>query len=106
MFINLVNQHQFDGEISIIKDFIVSNTDICNYEDLCYLLDDVYNGNEKYASEVQNNNVDFIHRYINNINRAKSIVLNIESKILNKKNDELVYLSLKVFHKLLVYFEQ
>lgn len=85
MFINLINQHQFDGKISIIKDFIESNTDICNYEDLCYLLDDVYNGNEKYASEVKNNNIDFVHNHINNINKAKSIVLEIESKILTKK---------------------
>lgn len=85
MFINLINQKQFDGEISIIKDFIESNTDICNYQDLCYLLDDVYNDNGKYASEVQNNNIDFIHNHINNINKVKSIVLDIESKILTKK---------------------
>ncbi len=85
MFINLVNQHQFDGEISIVKDFIESNNDICNYEDLCQLLDEVYNGNGKYPLEVQNNNIDFIHNHIENIKKAKSIVLNIESKILTKK---------------------
>lgn len=85
MFIDLINQHQFDGEISIIKDFIESNNDICNYQDLCYLLDDVYNGNIKYATEVKNNNVDFVNVHINNINKVKSIVLDIESKILIKK---------------------
>lgn len=85
IFINLVNQHQFDGEINIIKDFIENNTDICNYEGLCNLLDEVYDGNGKYQSEVQNNNIDFIHNHIENINKSKSIVLDIESKILTKK---------------------
>jgi len=85
MFINLVNQHQFDGEISIVKDFIESNNDICNYEDLCQLLDEVYNGNGRYPLEVQNNNIDFVHNHIENIKKAKSIVLDIESKILTKK---------------------
>ena len=85
MFINLINQHQFDGEISVVKDFIESNTDICNYQNLCNLLDDVYNGNVKYTLEVQSNNLDFVNNHIDNINKAKSIVLDIESKILRKK---------------------
>lgn len=85
MFINLVNQRQFDGKISIVKDFIENNTDICNYKDLCHLLDEVYNGNGRYALEIQNNNMDFVHNHIDNIKKAKSIVLDIESKILIKK---------------------
>ncbi len=85
MFINLVNQHQFDGEISIVKNFIESNTDICNYEDFCKLLDKVYDGNERYSSAVQNNNIDFVHNHIENIKKTKSIVLDIENKILTKK---------------------
>lgn len=85
MFIHLINQHQFDGEINIVKEFIENNTDICSYQDLCDLLDEVYNGNRKYISEVQNNNIDFVHNHINYIHKAKSIVLDIESKILIKR---------------------
>ena len=85
MFIHLINQHQFDGEINIVKEFIENNTDICSYQDLCDLLDEVYNGNRKYISGVQNNNIDFIHNHINHIHKAKSIVLDIESKILIKR---------------------
>jgi len=85
MFINLINQHQFDGEISRVKDFINNNTAICNYQDLCKLLDDVYSGNGRYALEAQNNNVDFVRNHIENINRTKSIVLDIRNHILTRK---------------------
>ena len=87
MFINLVNQHEFDGEIDTIKNFINHNNDICNYEGLCHLLDNVYNDNNKYQLEVQNNNVDFIHNHIDNINKVKTIVLDIQNKMLTKKDD-------------------
>lgn len=82
-FINLINQHQFDGEIGIIKQFIENNTNICDYQDLCQLLDNIYTGNTRYELEVQNSNIDFINNHINNINKAKSIVLDIEENIGN-----------------------
>ena len=85
MFVHLVNHHQFDGKISIVKSFIESNTDICDYQTLCNLLDDVYNGNRKYSLEVENKNIDFIRNHISNVNTVKSIVLDIKSKILIKK---------------------
>lgn len=85
MFVNLVNQHQFDGEIDIVKDFIDRNTDICNYQDLCQLLDIIHSGNEKYNLEVQNGNTEFIQNHILNIQKAKSIVLDINKKTLIKK---------------------
>lgn len=85
MFINLINQHQFDGEISLIKLFIEDNNHICNYEQLCKLLDEIYNNNIKYPQEVKNNNVDFVQRHISNINYAKSIVLDINKTLIKKR---------------------
>lgn len=89
MFISLINQHQFDGEIGIIKEFINNNTNICNYDDLCQLLDDVYDGNGKYSLEIQNGNNDFINNHISKISQVKSIILdlrkNIEGESLVKK---------------------
>ena len=85
MFINLINQHQFDGEIGLIKEFISSNTSICSYEQLCELLDTIYNNNTKYPQEVKNNNVDFIHKHINDINYTKSIVLDINKALVKKR---------------------
>ena len=85
IFINLINQHQFDGEISLIKEFIGKNSNICNYEQLCELLDTIYNDNVKYPQEAKNNNIDFVHEHINNINYAKSIVLDINKTLVKKR---------------------
>lgn len=85
MFIGLINQHQFDGEISLIKKFIDDNNNICNYEQLCKLLDAIYNNNTKYPQEVKNNNVDFVHKHISDINYAKSIVLDINKNLVKKR---------------------
>lgn len=84
MFINLTNQHQFDGDINIIKEFIEKNQSVCGYEQFSALLDTIYGNNIKYPEEVKNNNADFVHKHIDDINRAKSIVLDI-SKTLTKK---------------------
>lgn len=85
MFINLVNHHQFDGEINLIKEFIEYNNDICSYEQFCKLLDDIYNNNIKYPQEVKNNNVDFVQKHISDINYAKSIVLDINKTLVKKR---------------------
>lgn len=87
VFINIINQHQFDGEISLVKEFIGNNSNICSYEKLCELLDTIYNNNNKYSQEVKNNNVDFLHEHINNINYVKSIVLDINNSLV-KRNRE------------------
>ena len=88
-FIDLVNQHQFDGEINIIKEYIEDNTDLCTYDELARLTDTVYNGNCKYDIELNNNNIDFLKEHITNINREKEIILdlkkNIEAKSLVKR---------------------
>ena len=88
-FIDLVNQHQFVGEINIIKEYIENNTDLCNYDELARLTDTVYNGNCKYDIELNNNNIDFLKEHITNINREKEIILdlkkNIEAKSLVKR---------------------
>ena len=84
-FINLINQHQFDGEISLIKEFIEDNSNICNYDQLCKLLDAIYNNNIKYPQEVRKNNVDFVYKHINDINYAKSIVLDINNTLVKKR---------------------
>lgn len=88
-FINIVNQHQFDGEIDIIKDFIESNTNLCNYDELSSLTDTIFDGNRKYDRAIENNNVDFIQSHIANIKREKEIILdlkqNMDTKSLVKK---------------------
>ncbi len=84
MFIDLINIHQFDGEISVVKDFIESNNNICKYKELCQLLDDIYQGNGRYPLEVKKNNLSFINEHIKNINKIKSIVLDMEKNLLIK----------------------
>lgn len=80
-FIDIINQHQFDGNIDLIKKFIEKNSNLIDYEQFSTLLDTVYNNNIKYPTEVENNNVDFIHEHISSINRVKTIVLDINSCI-------------------------
>lgn len=84
-FINLVNSHQFDGNISIIKELIEKNTDLCDYLSFCQLLDDIYSCNKRYPSEVQNKNIDFIQKHINNIGKVKSIIFDINKNMMAEK---------------------
>ncbi len=84
MFINLVNHHQFDGNINLVKEFIENNSNMCSYHELCELLDDIYSGNSNYHLALQNNDIDFIQNYINSINNVKSIVLDIGKNMANK----------------------
>lgn len=81
MFLNLVNQHQFDGEVDIIKTFIDGNTDICDYRTFCQLLDSIYSGNCQYPNEVKRNNVEFVQKHIRDIHHAQKIVLDITEHI-------------------------
>lgn len=83
-FIELVNTHQFDGEIEIVKEFIEKNLQICSYKELCELLDKIYTNNMQYSKEANNNNMDFVQEHIKDINAAKSIVLNINKNLGNK----------------------
>ena len=80
-FIKIVNQHQFDGEIDIIKDFFESNTNLCNYDELSSLTDTIFDGNRKYDRAVENNNVDFIQNHIANIQREKEIILDLKKNM-------------------------
>ena len=80
-FINIVNQHQFDGEIDIIKDFFESNTNLCNYDELSSLTDTIFDGNRKYDRALENNNVDFIQNHIANIKREKEIILDLKKNM-------------------------
>lgn len=80
-FIDLVNQHQFDGEIDIIKDLINNHTDLCDYSSFCSLLDTVYEGNGKYPNEANNQNIEFVQEHIQNIQKVKSIVLDLNQHL-------------------------
>ena len=86
-FIDLVNEHQFDGQIDIIKEFFENNTNLCNYNELSSLTDTIYNGNSNYTKELEKNNIDFLNEHIK---REKDIILdlrkNIDAKSLVKKN--------------------
>lgn len=82
MFIDLVNQHQFDGQIKIVKEFMENTSSICNYVQFCKLLDTISNNNLKYPEEAKNNNVEFVHEHINNISQAKEIITDINKKLI------------------------
>lgn len=84
MFINLVNQHQFDGDIDLIKQFINKSTQKCSYEQFCELLDTISINNGKYAEAVKNDNSSFVQKHISDINSAKSIVLDINKSLVKK----------------------
>ncbi len=85
IFLHLVNEHQFDGDISIIKELIHNSTSLCDYQTLCTMLDSIYNGNGRYPIEVKNKNMDFIKKHIYDINHMKSIVLDIDKNIKQKQ---------------------
>ena len=80
-FLNLVDQHEFDGDISVVRSFIEKNTDLCDYLEFCELLDTVFNGNGNYSKAIQQNNVDFVNKHINRINKVKKIVLDLNKNI-------------------------
>lgn len=84
MFINLVNQHQFDGDLDIIKDFIESITDKCSYNELCALLDNISMNNLNYEKAVANNDMDFINKHIKNICSAKDIIIDMQKNLVKK----------------------
>lgn len=81
MFCNLTNNHQFDGEIEIVKNFININTDLCDYLTFCNLLDTISKDNIEYEKAIANNNVDFVNNHITNIERAKAIILDLRKNI-------------------------
>ena len=78
---DLVNYHQFDGQIQIIKDFIEHNSNLCNYEELNTLIDQIFSDNNQYETKRQENDMDFITTHINNIQKMKRIVLDINKNI-------------------------
>lgn len=81
MFINLVNQCEFDGNLDLVKNFIETNTDICSYDDFCKILDEVYKENNFFAKYVQEKNMDKINRHVENINKIKSVVMSIKENL-------------------------
>ena len=81
MFINLVNQCEFDGNLDLVKNFIETNTDICSYDDFCKILDEVYKENIFFAKYVQEKNMDKINRHVENINKIKSVVMSIKENL-------------------------
>lgn len=85
MFIDFVNQHQFDGEIELIKDLVSNNTNLCDYYQFSELLDTIYLNNSRYFEAVKNNNVDFISQHAHDIHYAKSVVLDINKNLVKKR---------------------
>lgn len=83
VFVNLVDEHQFDGDIDIVKDFITNNSNHSNYDDICGLLDTIYSGNERYLYMQKNGKIDedFANSHIKNIRKMKDIVLDLNSNI-------------------------
>ena len=81
MFITLVNQCEFDGNIDLVRKFIETNTDICSYDDFCKILDEVYNENISFAKDVQEKNMDKINSHVENINKIKSVVMSIKENL-------------------------
>ena len=80
-FIELVNEHQFDGQIDIIKEFIENNTSLCNYSELSSLTDIISNGNSRYDEALKSNDIDYIKEHIENIKKEKAILLDLKNNI-------------------------
>lgn len=78
---DLVNYHQFDGQIQIIKNFIENNSNLCSYEELNDLIDQIFSDNNQYEVKKQKNDMDFIASHIKNIQIVKKIVLDINRNI-------------------------
>lgn len=85
LFLNLVSQREFDGDIDEVKDLIETYSNGCSYLDFCQLLDDILEGNSLYDREVQKDNVEFVTSHVNNIKTAKGIILAINDRIKNKE---------------------
>lgn len=85
LFLNLVSQREFDGNINEVKGLIETYSNGYSYLDFCQLLDDILEGNSLYEKEVQENNVEFVTSHINNVKMAKGFILGINDRIKNKE---------------------
>lgn len=81
MFIDLVNQHQFDGEIDIIKEFMESLTDKIDYLNFCSLLDTINENNPRYPNAVLSGDMEFVQKHANDIYTAKGIILDMQKTL-------------------------
>lgn len=79
--INIVAQHQYDGDLDVIKTMIDSNTTQCRCLEFCELLDSILDGNKKYEEAICYNDLEFIQQHIEQIQKVKSIVLELNKKI-------------------------
>lgn len=81
MFIDLVNRHQFDGEIDIIKEFMESLTDKIDYVNFCNLLDTVNINTLGYAQAREVGDIEFCEKYINHVLQTKDIIWDMHKSL-------------------------
>ena len=87
-FINLVNTHEFDGNITLIKDYINNFSTISNYEELSNLMDYFFDNYLNYQDALKNNNNEFLDEYISVIANIKNIVIDIENNFSKTRKRE------------------
>lgn len=81
MFINLVNQCEFDGNIELVKKFIENNCNSCSYDEFCKILDEIFEENYTFMKDIEEKNMDKVEKHIENINKIKSAVIEIRENI-------------------------
>ncbi len=81
MFIDLVNQRQFDGEIEVIKSFMESLTAKMDYLSFVNLLDKININNPQYPQAVEEGNMDFVMEHANDVYNAKEVILDMKKNL-------------------------
>lgn len=84
-FHDITNVHEFDGELSYIKSLIENNTNLCDYEKFCNLIDTIFNGNQVYQTAKAKNDLRFVESHIQNIKLLKKCVLELVKNIDDRK---------------------
>lgn len=77
-FIDFVSEHQFIGDIEVIKEYIETLTNKMNYLEFCNLLDTINIDNPKYPQAVKEQNMEFVSEHIEHVREAKEVILDIK----------------------------
>lgn len=80
-FIDFVSEHQFIGDIEVVKEYIETLTNKMNYLEFCNLLDTINVDNPKYPRAVEEHNMEFVSQHIEHVREAKEVILDIKKSL-------------------------
>lgn len=84
MFVDFVSEHEFVGDIDLVKEFINKLTDKIDYEHFIELLDIININNAAYDQAIQMGKIDFVSEHTANIKTAKDIVMDMKKNLTRK----------------------